>query len=208
MSTGVHQIVAVGLFALLGAAPAQELATAPQLVVGESWTYQVHDGPFPDGTFTFEVASRTNTGYAITPKERTSRMAGPPDALSTDLDWVVNVGSEAVSMCRVTFPLAVGRTWSCKTTTPNQRGTLVENSFEYKVVATEKITIKAGTFDTFKIVGEGRWKNLSTGNSDTSTITVWFAPQARGVAKYARENWPKTPGNPQVRTELISHTVP
>ena len=208
MSTVAHLILAAGVFAISGSAAAQEVATAPPLVVGESWTYQVHDGPFADGMFTFEVASRSSAGYAISPKERTSKMAGPPHALTADLDWVVNVGNDAVSLCRVSFPLAVGRTWSCKTTTPNQNGGLVENSFDYKVVGTERITIKAGTFDTFEIVGEGRWKNLSSGHSDLSTITVWFAPEARGVARYARENWPKRPGNPQVRTELLSHTVP
>lgn len=194
--------------AAIGSTTAQELAAAPQLVVGESWTYQVHDGPFADGSFSFEVASRTSDGYTIAPKEQTSTMAKAPDALNAQLDWVVNVGNDAIPMCRVSFPLAVGRTWSCKTTTPNQRGGLVENTFDYKVVGTEKITIKAGTFDTFKIVGEGRWKNLSSGHSDASTTTVWFAPEARGVARYSRENWPKSPGNPQVRMELVSHTVP
>lgn len=208
MSIAARCTSAASLFALLGSPGAQELATAPQLAIGESWSYQVHDGPFPDGTFTFEVASHTSTGYAIASKERTSKMAGPPHALNADLDWVTNVGNDAVAMCRVSFPLVVGRTWSCKTTTPNQRGNLVENSFEYKVVGTEKIAIKAGTFDTFKIVGEGRWKDLSSGLSDRSTITVWFAPEARGIAKYARENWPKNQFNPQVRTELVSHTRP
>lgn len=193
---------------MIGSTAAQELATAPELVVGESWTYQVHDGPFADGMFAFEVASRTSTGYAITSKERTSKMAKAPDALSLDLNWATNIGSEAVVGCRIAFPLAVGRAWSCKTKWINQSGNPGEDSIEYKVVGTEKVTTKAGTFDAFKIVGEGRWKNLSSGHSDLSTITVWFAPEARNIIKYTRENWPKNPGNPQIRTELVSHTMP
>lgn len=202
-------ISAACICALLGNAVAQGLASPRLLAVGESWTYQVHDGPFADGSFSFEIENRTDSGYTIKSIERSSKMASPPDELTSNLDWIRNVrGSDPVALCWVVFPLAVGRTWPCKTTTISQSGAPVENTFEYRVEGTEKITVKAGTFESFKIVGKGRWKNLASGLSDLSTITIWFAPDVGGIARYARENWPKNPGNPQVRMELVKHSTP
>jgi hypothetical protein len=186
----------------------QEVRVAPAPSVGERWIYSVHDGHWGDGTFTIEISEKSSSGYSITTKDVTTRVMTVPSALTLDLNWVRTLPSGPAASCWLSFPLAVGRTWTCKTPWVSTRGHNGEDDFVYKVVGAEKITVAAGSFDTIKVVGEGRWKNLSLGGSDLSTVTVWFSNDARGIVQYQRVNWPKVPNNPQIRLELMRHEVP
>jgi hypothetical protein len=203
------RLIAVACFAFtFGTVGAQESTTGPPLTVGESWTYQMSDRQFDEGIFTIEVTERTASGYSLSAKDVTVKgLSRIPTALTMDLNWVRLSVDGPTADCWFSFPLTVGRIWACKTKWISQNGNSGEDSITWKVVGPEKITVKAGTLDTIKIVGEGRWKNNSNGNSDLSTITVWFAPDARGLVRYQRDNWPKRPANPQPRIELIRHVA-
>ena len=207
MSTTRHLVAVATLAFAFGTGVSQELP-APQLAVGERWTYQTYDRQFDEGAFTIEVTEQTANGYSLSATEVTAKVPSAiPSSLTLDLNWVQRAANGPEANCWFSFPLVVGRTWTCKTSWINQYGHRGEDNIAWKVVGREQISVKAGTFDTIKIVGEGRWKNNSIGNSDLSTITVWFAPEARGLARYQRDNWPKNPGNPQRRLELVRHMI-
>lgn len=201
-----HRLVATVCIGLVhGTAASQELAARPELVVGEAWTYQVYDGRFDQGAFTIEVVEKTTAGYTLASKDVTSK-GRIPSSLTSDLNWVVTGPNGPTPSCWLSLPLDVGRTWSCKTDWINDRGQVGEDNITYKVVGNEKVTVKAGTFDAVKIVGEGHWK---TGVwSDQSTITHWYAPQVRARVRYSRENWPKGSTQPQPQMELVRHVRP
>lgn len=192
-----------------GSAASQEPSAPPELTVGERWTYQAHDRHFDEGAFTIEVSEKTSNGYVLSSKVVTTKTPSLiPSGLTHDLNWLRAAADGPAANCWFSFPLSAGKSWACKTPWVSQRGHHGEDSFTFKVVGTEKITVTGGAFDTVKIVGEGRWKNNSTGSSDMSTIIIWFAPEARGIARYQRDNWPKNPGNPQPRLELVNHVAP
>lgn len=189
-----------------GSAASQEPSARPEVAVGESWTYQAHDRHFDEGAFTIEVSEKTSIGYVLSSKDVTTKtLSLIPSGLTLDLNWLRAAADGPAANCWFSFPLSAGRSWVCKTPWVNQSGDHGEDSFTFKVVGTEKISVKAGAFDTIKIVGEGRWKNNTRGGSDLSTITIWFAPEAHGVARYQRVNWP---GNVQTRLELVRHASP
>jgi hypothetical protein len=48
----------------------------------------------------------------------------------------------------------------------------------------EQVTVPAGTFDAFKIVGLGRWSKLNGRASSASQLTVWDAPQVKRFVRY------------------------
>ena len=192
-----------------GSAVSQAPGAGPELAVGESWTYQAHDRHFDEGAFTIEVSEKASNGYVLSSKDVTAKRPSLiPSGLTLDLNWLRAAADGPAASCWFSFPLSAGKIWACKTPWVNQNGHQGEDSFTFKVVGTEKITVKGGTFDTIKIVGEGRWKNNSTGDSDKATITIWFAPEAHGMARYQRDNWPKIPDNPQTRLELVRHVAP
>lgn len=209
MPTSIGLTSFVSFMLACGSAASQEPIARPEVAVGERWTYQAYDRHFDEGSFTIEVGDKTSNGYVLFSRDVTAKTPSLiPSGLTLDLNWLRAAVDGPAANCWLSFPLSAGRSWACKTPWISQSGAHGEDSFTFKVVGTEKITVKAGSFDTIKIVGEGRWKNNTFGGSDMSTITIWFAPEARGVARYQRDNWPKNPGNPQNRLELVRHEAP
>ena len=51
--------------------------------------------------------------------------------------------------------------WSTRFKVNNPNGLTAENEIEFKVVAREQITVPAGSFDAFRVEGEG-WSRNST----------------------------------------------
>ncbi len=209
MPTSIGLTSFVSFMLACGSAASQEPIARPEVAVGERWTYQAYDRHFDEGSFTIEVGDKTSNGYVLFSRDVTAKTPSLiPSGLTLDLNWLRAAVDGPAANCWLSFPLSAGRSWACKTPWISQSGDHGEDSFTFKVVGTEKITVKAGSFDTIKIVGEGRWKNNTSGGSDMSTITIWFAPEAHGVARFQRDNWPKVPSNPQTRLELVRHAAP
>jgi hypothetical protein len=57
----------------------------------------------------------------------------------------------------------------------------------YAIVGTEKVTVPAGTFDTVKVEGDGRWYNTSVNRSDKKTVTLWYAPEAKAMVRFYQQ---------------------
>ncbi len=69
----------------------------------------------------------------------------------------------------------VGKQWATqfRITTPKGRSGL--NEMELRIVAREKITVPAGTFDAFRIEGRGMFE-ISQGSFEVTNLTKWMAP--------------------------------
>jgi hypothetical protein len=72
---------------------------------------------------------------------------------SSDLNYLSGDGKRVVkpSTQELSFPLSQGRQWKVNTTGVTRGGADVTSEGECKVAAFEKITVKAGTFDAFKV---------------------------------------------------------
>jgi hypothetical protein len=75
-------------------------------------------------------------------------------------------------------PLAVGKTWSFKSTDLYSTGGVSwKRSGTTKVVAQESVTTRAGTFDTFKIETSLQVQNANDPTKKVQLVQqVWYAP--------------------------------
>ena len=76
------------------------------------------------------------------------------------------------------MPIAVGKEWRFENKAINlQNGTALARTGQSKVVAKEKITTSAGTFDAFKIETTIRQVNANDQTkAATLTAALWYAP--------------------------------
>ena len=148
---------------------------------GDHWTYELRD------EITGEVKSTiTNTVTDVSTSEigtRTLWLGNPNSGYQTfDRSW--NLTNNGVwrhtpnDGTGIRPPLAVGKTWSFKSSDLNSTaGFSVKRAGTSKVVAEESVTTRAGTFDTFKI--ETSYQ-LQSANDPTKKFQIeqqtWYAP--------------------------------
>lgn len=151
----------------------------PQL--GDHWTYEIRD------EITGEVKSTvTNTVTDVSDLEITTRIAQLGNANSGyqtfDRSWNMTNNSTWRSTPNdgtgIRPPLAVGKTWSFKSSEVNSMaGFSAKRSGTSKVVAQESVTTRAGTFDTFKIETSIQLQNVKDPTRKFQIAQrTWYAP--------------------------------
>lgn len=159
--------------------PAQETMEDPQ--VGDHWTYQFRDEISGDLKFlvTNTVTDMTDSQISIRNTWAGSANSG---SQTFDRSWnLINNGVHRYSpndSTGIQAPLAVGKTWSFKSTEINSTsGFSAKRSGTSKVTAQESVTTPAGTFDTLKIETTYQVQN-SNNVTDKAQIVVqtWYAP--------------------------------
>jgi hypothetical protein len=166
-------------------APAIESPNSPEPMedaqTGDHWTYEARDD------ITGEVKSTiTNTVTDVSNSEISTRIAqlGNANAGYQTFDRSWNMTNSGIwrytpnDGTGIRTPLAVGKTWSFKSTDLNSTaGISWKRSGTSKVVAQESVTTRAGTFDTFKIESSFQIQNA---NDPTKKVQVvqqsWYAP--------------------------------
>ena len=158
---------------------AQEKMEDPQ--VGDHWTYEFRDDISGD-----VKSIITNTVTDLTDSQIGIRLtwAGNSNSNSQTFDrsWnLINYGVHRYSPndgTGIQAPLAVGKTWSVKSTDINSTsGFIAKHSGTSKVTAQESVTTPAGTFDTLKI--ETSYQIQNTNNvTDKAQVVMqtWYAP--------------------------------
>lgn len=160
-----------------------QVANRPQISVGESWEYSFLDTRNSRTGCTYSV---TVTG--VTNDTITVDMQNPQHcnigalAESTVYDQDFNLMYAGLTPYRTNaFPLAVGKQWNQKFAYNTEANTPVNNDVTAKVVALEKVTVPAGTFDAYKVVIERKYQSQYV--SGTITETRWYAPQAKNYVR-------------------------
>ncbi len=150
--------------------------------VGDRWVYETRDEMtgFPAETYT-EIVTEVSPENAIV----NLTFSGSAVSVSVTYDREWNCIDNLIWKYKpsngqgMRLPLAVGNTWETTFDASNtQTGANFKGSSSSTVVAEEKITTPAGTFDTFKI--ERQVREIDAANPSKSTerqIVVWFAPQ-------------------------------
>jgi hypothetical protein len=167
------------------ASPAVEAANSPEPMedaqTGDRWTYEYRD------EISGEVKSTiTNTVTDVSSSEISTKSAqlGNSNAGYQTFDRSWNLTNNGVwrytpnDGTGIRLPLAVGKTWSFKSTDVNSTaGFSSKRSGTSKVVAQESVTTRAGTFDTFKIETSFQLQNA---NDPTKKVEIvqqtWYAP--------------------------------
>lgn len=148
---------------------------------GDRWTYEVTDEITGDvkQTVTVDVISVSDTEMVARVADR-----GEPRPLQVTFDRNWNRVDDEIWKYRpsdgsgIPAPLQLGKEWRFDSkATHFQSGTAMRITGHAKVVAEEKITTPAGTFDTFKVETSIRQVNANDRTKDGKvSATLWYAP--------------------------------
>ena len=191
---------------------------APDIKVGDSWTFDTKDG-VKNVKVSTSVLTVTAVGDGLIRID--SKRADNGEVTKLTRTGELNLVATEIASGKAaydpfypsfSFPLAAAKTWEKQNTyTRNyEADRKVTSKMNAKVLGWEKVTVPAGTFDALKIEvtsvynGEnlrGRW-------SGRSTDTIWYAPEAKHFVKWLFEDGG---GNVNSRTanlyELVTHKL-
>ena len=179
----------------LGAAagPAQaagEKAEAPQIKVGDRWKTEQKDKR--TGIKESEI-TRTVTAVSANTIEGSENDGA--FKMTVELNPLESTTTVIAGDAKfLNFPIEVGKKWSFKYNFANKinqgKG---RSQLDAEVVAYEKVTVPAGSFDAFRIETKGFWNNEATRGNGRSKSIYWYAPAARSVVRTEYEdgfnNW-------------------
>lgn len=193
-------VLVLGLLgaSLASAAEPHAPIAAPEVVVGDSWTYQYTDvwKNQPGNVNRVEVKAVNENGIdtdimraatgAVVSHQRYSREMNPVDRGKMHF---------APSFGRFSFPIEAGKKWSSEATGENpSAGKRWRYTVEGKALGWEKIKVKAGEFDVMKIEVTAFYQGQevgSQGGSGRLTETLWYAPAVKNFVKmeYQDTDW-------------------
>jgi hypothetical protein len=198
-------VLVVG-FLLPGLAFAQFNIDRPELGPGDSWTWVSKDSVArTNSKSTREITAKENDHYAtrIT-YEKDGRVTSSTSGLSLDLNRLRRVQGQVTDSGWFNFPLTQGKSWQAKEPWPDGNGYV---TLTYTVGDTEQVTVPAGTVESIKVIGKGRWFNTTTKGEDVTEVTIWYAPSVRGIVRYHERRWLRGAIGFDVTDELVSYRL-
>ena len=183
-----YQILLVGL-SLSSAAFSQEIQR-PVYNIGDTWNFERTDRTrnVIDLRTQVTTASKSDSEVRFDAKnlesERVTQFAQDLNGNNIEFDgrkW-------NAPRPDFTWPLAVGKKWSGKYGGLNQtRNGQFHEERECEAVAAETISVKAGSFQTIKIVCSGNFRSPAASGtvtlSGTTNSTYWYAPEVKRAVK-------------------------
>jgi len=174
-----EQLAQVQQAATVATPAGAQVADRPQIQVGDSWEYSFRDTRDSRTGCTYSL---TVTG--VTVDKITVDMQNPQHCnigalgVSTVYDKDFNLMYAGVTPYLTSaFPLQVGKQWTQKFALNTEANTLLHNDVTAKVIAIEKVTVPAGTFDAYKVVVARKYSSQYV--TGTITETRWYAPQTK-----------------------------
>jgi hypothetical protein len=176
---------------------AVEVAEIPARRVGDKWAYEETKDTQPARRkWSRTVTEILQTGGYVA--VRGDRVPLTYDVAGNELDR----RGEAYTEQSLHFPMTVGAKWTHDRKTSANSKEIPEKA-SWEVVAFERISVPAGTFDCFRVFGDIRWINGA--EPGYARKTYWYCPSIRGVAAFdeIKQTWS---GSAPVRTvsELVS----
>jgi hypothetical protein len=195
-------VVAIGCFQAAAPALAQTAppasVEAPSIKVGDSWTFDKTDGlkNVKDSTSVTVVTAVTDSDIRA---DQTRTDSGAVTKVTRNKNFNLMVMEMANGKAiedpfypSFAFPLEIGKTWSGEVTRTRtyESDRKVVAKLTGKVLAWEKITVPAGTFDAMRIEVKGFYngQNLRGRWSGQTTDTIWYAPAAKAAVKWLFED--------------------
>ena len=165
----------------------------PTFSKGDTWTYRVLNAWTDKELRQYQIDfDKTEADKLVL--QLTNKTANTVSTLHTDLDLnvcrPVSNSTEVACMGPYKFPMQIGQKISYDKY-PNEDGSgLIQG--DCRVVGTEKMTVPAGSFDTYKISCRGFWTNKfgrlvnnAFGNTAEGNFyeLIWYAPNAKNFVK-------------------------
>lgn len=210
----MRKVALATLLAVLAAATLPQVSGAEEstavdesmdpLMVGDHWTYEIVDEVTGTvkSTISQVVTDVTQTDVSV----RTETLGSSGYGLIIyDRSWSLKDNSSwkyaPNDGTGIKLPLTVGASWKFKSDdTFAARGSSFKRSGTSKIAAQERITTRAGTFDTFKIETEVDSKNVADpSRSSHLQVVTWYAPSV--------DHWVKRTWKTSVRGHINENTA-
>lgn len=193
----MNNVVAVLSFAFVAFSASAEVTfpvECPELVVGDTWTYQWKDLKAQKDTEKriSIVEAKNPDGYVLNVLFEGGAKAPYKETRSLDFGVRSNVGGRDVVSHWIDFPLTPGKTWKEQRPWVNAGGGQGSDDITYAVQGIETITTPAGTFETVKVSGKGWWTNYSSRRSGQIDV-YWYSRDTKFVVRYERKNLLRVP---------------
>jgi serine/threonine-protein kinase len=178
--------------------------------IGDRWVYEVRDADHPERRYqgTVEVTAAGPQGIRDIWRPSSGNQIGRLWAPGAKVTGMGSPGYFVFSpYLRAFQEIRGGESWS--NVDFEHLGNCSSNanftcSLSMKVVGKERVTVKAGSFEAWKIVGELLVRNAS-GGGGSSEMVSWYSEEAKRVVKSQFRNRSAS-GPPNVDSELISYT--
>jgi hypothetical protein len=197
-----------GLF-FYGVAAAQDSAKAerPELRVGDSWLFERTDRGSSAKT---DVARKV---LAVGAEELT--IASTEGATATEQKWTRElnyVSGDGKRVARphsqsLAFPLSLGRQWKVDGKGVTAAGSDATLEGNCKASAYEKVTVKAGTFDAFKVECDNEFYIYGSRIKGTQRLVQWYSPAVKFPVRTELMNRDRLTVFADWTQELVSTTV-
>ena len=175
----VSSAVVLALAIIASPAVAQK-ADRPTVKVGDEWQFmQYVVVPVQKPNLVWVITSVTPTGISGTSN-------GQPLTLTPDLNIVESPTRKFSDRRVLSFPLEIGKSWTYanKVESKTDQGDWRMDA-KVTVAAYEKVTVRAGQFDAFRIEAKGKGGQQGAAGAGAWEFveTSWYAPSARAVVK-------------------------
>jgi hypothetical protein len=173
-------------FGILGTAWADNSVGVPDVHIGDMWKYRSIDG-YTDETkleFSHRIVKLNDKEIIIQIRNK-NKSARKLQFLTREWNPTDIDGTKFEPFYpEYKFPMNVGYTWKQEFRSLDTHGSSFSSFVRAKVVALEKVTVPAGTFDTYRIERDIETRSSSAdANVITAHIITWYAPV---VKKYIR----------------------
>jgi hypothetical protein len=140
------------ILAILASPALSQTAVRPAVKVGEAWQFiQYSLVPIEKPNLLRVITSATPVGIAGT-------SIGQPLTLTPDLNIIESPTRKFSDRRDLSFPLEIGKSWTYTNLVElKDRGGNSRMDAAVPVAAYEKVTVRAGQFDAFKIEAKGKW---------------------------------------------------
>jgi hypothetical protein len=166
----------------VGAAAAQDVPR-PDVRIGDTWVLERADRRTnTKSEIVFKVVAVGNDDLTVASTEGST---ANEQKWSRDLNYVSGDGKRVLkpSSQELNFPLSPGRQWKVNAKGVTRGGGDMTLEGECKVVAFEKITVRAGTFDAFKVECVGEFYVYGARTQGTHRRVYWYSPAVKFPVK-------------------------
>lgn len=182
-------------------------AERPQVAVGDSWVFErTERGSGAKSEVTRKVLAIGADDLTIASTESGT---DTEQKWTRDLNYVSGDGKRVFKPHNQTlaFPLWVGRQWKVDAKGVNAGGRDITLEGSCKAVAHEKVTVKAGSFDAFKVECDFEFYIFGPGTRGTTRLVYWYSPALKFPVRSELMNRDRLTVFTDWTQELVSTTV-
>lgn len=220
MSKVAALVIILGLVTIAAGGPVSAQSPAaqrPTVRVGDTWTYSLRHklSSAPDSQYVVSVTAAEPTQTIAKWQNPVLHESGTL-VFDADANLIDNTRDPAMVTYHATpafpgyqWPLSVGETWQRAFEYVVSGGRQYRATLTSQVTGPERVTVPAGTFDTYKITRKLDYQGFNGTNSwaGSESIVSWYAPQVKSFVRSETTDYGTYGAADTAIRELMSYRV-